>query len=355
MERINTSTKAENLFGAGKHGFRAGNPSTGLLATQFSPEWANAIQEAICQVIEGAGLVVGGGHDQLLTAIQSIGSIGAVTEVSANTTLTAGQRGLVLANASAGNRTITLPAADQVMDFVIRRVDNTTNKLLVTAAGTDKVMHNTWINADGYTFIRLFGAGDYWVLRSDGDGSWYPINRLDSMPIGSLHPNIANLTPAGGYVSPKGEVFVRADYPWLWDLAGASGNLVAEAAWAADSWGGFSTGDTATTFRVLELRGEFVRVWDDAHGVDAGRVVGTAQADQNKKHHHALLDANAGDAALTDGKRAQDWALDTRPAVSGANGGSDNGVAIPDACVDSEGGTEARPRNIALPWFFKLI
>lgn len=344
MQRINTDTKAENLFGAGKHGFRAGNPLTGVLATQLSEAWCNAVQEAICLVIEGAGLVVGGGNDQLLTAIQAIGSVGAVTEVSASTTLTAGQRGLVLANASAGNRTITLPSANQVMDFVIRRADNTTNKLLVQAHAGEKIMHNTWINADGYDFLRLFGAGDYWTLRSDGNGAWYPLNRLDSMPIGSLHPNVANLAPAGGYGKPKGEVFLRADYPWLWDLAGLSGNLVSEAAWAADHWGGFSTGDTATTFRVLELRGEFIRVWDDSRGVAADQDIGEWGEDSFKAHTHDLFINAAGTSAVGT------VAIDRREVGSGG-ATMDNSLNY----AASTGDSETRPRNVQLPWFFKMI
>ncbi|HEX5276480.1 MAG TPA: hypothetical protein VFW42_02300 [Fluviicoccus sp.] len=347
MKRINTDTKAENLFGAGKHGFRTGNPLTGVLPTQLSAEWSNAVQEAICRVIEGAGLVVGGGDDQLLTAIQAIGSVGAVTSISANTTLTAGQRGLVLVNASAGNRTITLPSANQVMDFVVRRVDNTSNKLLVQAHAGEKIMHNTWINADGYDFLRLFGAGDYWVLRSDGEGSWHPINRLDSAPIGSLHPNIADLIPAGGYCKPNGAVLTRADYPWLWDLAGVSGNLVSEAAWAAGQQGGFSTGDTATTFRVLELRGEFVRVWDDGRGADTGRGIGSWKADSIKDHKHFRNESEHEEQAL-DG--------DT-PGSKGTIGGgssSDSLLTITGG-MTAAAGTETAPRNIAVPWFVKMI
>ena len=349
MQRINTDTKAENLFGTGKHGFRAGNPLTGVLATQLSESWCNAVQEAICRVIEGAGLVVGGGNDQLLTAIQAIGSVGAVTEVSASTTLTAGQRGLVLANASAGNRTIMLPTANQVMDFVIRRVDNTTNKLLVQAHAGEKIMHNTWINADGYDFLRLFGAGDFWTLRSDGNGAWYPLNRLDSMPIGSLHPNVANLAPAGGYGKLKGEVFLRADYPWLWDLAVASGNLVSEATWTAGHKGSISTGDTATTFRLLEIRGEFIRVWDDAAGIDVDRVIGSNQMDAIVDHKHKKIES---------GVPVEDLALvgsETRETPPTGSSGRSLDQSSNTGAVVEGASTETRPRNIALPHFIKLI
>ncbi len=56
MDRINTSNKAADLFGAGKHGFKGGNPATGEKATYFSPDWANQVQEEIAGVIEAAGL-----------------------------------------------------------------------------------------------------------------------------------------------------------------------------------------------------------------------------------------------------------------------------------------------------------
>lgn len=39
----------------------------------------------------------------------------------------------------------------------------------------------------------------------------------------------------------------------------------------------FGAGDGATTFRLPDLRGEFLRGWDDSRGVDTGRVMGSAQ------------------------------------------------------------------------------
>lgn len=55
----------------------------------------------------------------------------------------------------------------------------------------------------------------------------------------------------------------------------------------------FSTGDGATTFRVPDLRGMFLRGYDNAMQVDkdaesrvGGNVVGSYQADEFKKHNH---------------------------------------------------------------------
>lgn len=73
MQRINTTNKATDLFGAGKHGYRPGNPATGQNPTECSPDAFNAIQEEIASVIEGAGLALNAASNaQMLAAIQAL-------------------------------------------------------------------------------------------------------------------------------------------------------------------------------------------------------------------------------------------------------------------------------------------
>jgi len=57
MQRINTATKAVDLFGVGKHGFRNGNLAAGVPATDFDAEWFNGVQEELLGIIEEAGFV----------------------------------------------------------------------------------------------------------------------------------------------------------------------------------------------------------------------------------------------------------------------------------------------------------
>lgn len=59
MQRIDTTNKALNLFGAGKHGYKAGVPGTADRPTYMSDAAMNALQEEICNVVEytGAALV----------------------------------------------------------------------------------------------------------------------------------------------------------------------------------------------------------------------------------------------------------------------------------------------------------
>jgi phage-related tail fiber protein len=84
---------------------------------------------------------------------------------------------------------------------------------------------------------------------------------------------------------------------------------------------------TANTFALPDLRGEFVRGWDDGRGIDTGRAVGTAQAQSIESHVHnwgaALLVGSGAGATATSG--------------SGSSFGT-----------SSTGGAETRPRNVAL-------
>lgn len=73
MHRIDTSTAQKDKFGAGKNGFTSGNAQTGVPATEVSADILDALQEEICNVIEGAGMQLQkGNNSQLLTAINKL-------------------------------------------------------------------------------------------------------------------------------------------------------------------------------------------------------------------------------------------------------------------------------------------
>jgi microcystin-dependent protein len=113
--------------------------------------------------------------------------------------------------------------------------------------------------------------------------------------------------PRAGYAKLNGVLLRRSDYPALWAYAQSVGSVVSEAAWNAGNWGCFSSGDGATTFRLPDLRGEFIRCWDDARGVDANRGIGTYQASQNLSHTHAATVAAGGDHSHSAWTDSQGW------------------------------------------------
>lgn len=120
----------------------------------------------------------------------------------------------------------------------------------------------------------------------------------DAMPstIGSIVFE-ARTSARAGYLKLNGAVLKRADYPALWSYALSSGAIVADADWGQGWNGCFSHGDGSTTFRIPELRGEFIRCWDDARGVDGNRGVGTYQGFLNAWHAHGASSSAVGDHA----------------------------------------------------------
>jgi hypothetical protein len=71
MKRIDTATRAEDLFGAGKDGFRNSNKGAGIAATQVDADWCNHIQEELANVVEGTGIALDpGDRTQLKAAIK---------------------------------------------------------------------------------------------------------------------------------------------------------------------------------------------------------------------------------------------------------------------------------------------
>lgn len=74
MKRIDTATRAQNLFGAGKDGFRNGDLANGITPTDFNADWPNHIQEEIANVVEAAGIALNAGvKNQLLLALRAGG------------------------------------------------------------------------------------------------------------------------------------------------------------------------------------------------------------------------------------------------------------------------------------------
>ena len=160
-----------------------------------------------------------------------------------------------------------------------------------------------------------------------------PVGAVLAFPTGIVVP---------GYLELDGSVQSIATYP---DLAAYLGTV-------------YNKGNEgAGNFRLPESRGEFLRGWDHGRGVDAGRGIGTNQAEAFAAHNHRYFDGTAAtfDPAgnWQDGKiNGAAASISTGAFLSPIENGSTMQMVNAANTVNA-GGAETRPRNIAVMWCIK--
>lgn len=271
------------------------------------------------------------------------------TTLTAAKVLTDSETGFLLADATLAGFAITLPPSNRSMDVRVQRVDNSGNRLVIQASGAEKILFHTHLRAEGYPFFVLMGAGDFWHLRSDGNGNWRVLDRMDTTPLGRPVFETTTAFSPGGWVGHNGFLYSRAEWPWAWDHAQASGMLTTEALRAGNE-GKWTQGDGVSTFRSPEGRGEFVRVLDEGRGIDIARTAGSAQVDRFQGHTHYI-----GAPAATNGSGVGARTDTNNPMNTYPQGAQSSEYANDGVNGTPRVGNETRPRNIAYPGRLKLI
>lgn len=146
-----------------------------------------------------------------------------------------------------------------------------------------------------------------------------------------MDDNLSYLVPPGAVMA-----FARNTAPngWL-ECSGAAVSRTTYADLFAAIGTTFGSGNGSTTFNLPNLRGEFIRGWDNGRGVDSGRSFGTAQADDLKAHTHTYSTKGVAGNNVTGGPSPINDGMQT------LNSGS-------------TGGAETRPRNIAMLYCIKI-
>lgn len=174
-------------------------------------------------------------------------------------------------------------------------------------------------------------------------------------------------TPPNGWLKANGAALSRTTYAALFAAIGTT----------------FGSGDDSTTFNLPDLRGQFLRAWDDGKGIDPGRGFGVAQSDDNKAHSHTgststtgshshtgtasssgahthgiytepIQDSSNSGYSVTEGRNdsGNNTDLNTETTESGAHTHSlsinSNGSHSHTLSINQSGGAESRPKNIAL-------
>ncbi|CDL79904.1 phage tail protein [Xenorhabdus cabanillasii] len=105
--------------------------------------------------------------------------------------------------------------------------------------------------------------------------------------------------------------------------------------------------------RLPDLRGEFIRGWDDGRLIDSGRTLLSWQADGFRTHYHGIPAFDAWDATvLNSNDRGGDSILSTDNATGYGN--TPNGeIRRGRYITDGSGENETRPRNIAFNYIVR--
>lgn len=168
------------------------------------------------------------------------------------------------------------------------------------------------------------------------EGGDYPV--IVGSEVGSVSAFAMPTAPTGWLVC-DGSAVSRTEYA---DLFAAIGTI----------WG---DGDGVSTFNLPDLRGEFVRGFDDGRGVDAGRVFASAQADAIDEHYH--LEGYATNYSSHPSTFGSEVNGATRQTTDG-NGhdyvdhAKTSGVRSNNEAI---GGDETRPRNVAMTYAIKAF
>lgn len=236
---------------------------------------------------------------------------------------------------------------------VAQRVNDSLNSLLSSNSGAIEPpykVHGTLWNDTTSNLFKLY-SGTAWTVLS------IPPGAITFFP---------RSTPPAGWLKANGALVSRATYAALWAEAQASGNLASSQ--AAKLPGQYGPGDGSTTFSLPDMRGEFIRALDDGKGTDSGRALGSAQSSSNLNHNHTVYDSGHSHEITDPG---HDHGVGSVYVVGGDLGfigprsGYINNVGIRDSSntdttnisinsatsniwLDSSGGDETRPRNVAL-------
>ena len=188
-----------------------------------------------------------------------------------------------------------------------------------TPATGDKRFNTTLTQFEGYN-------GSAWGEIANG------------VPAGSVF-SFATTTVPTGYLECNGAAVSRSTYASLFSAI-------------STTWG---VGDGSSTFNLPDLRGQFVRGWDNSAGVDSGRSFASSQSDQNKSHNHSINESGHNHTAGNWGGNfgGSSGALTFRNDATGTNS-SIIQSATTGISIQNDGGTEVRVKNYALMYVIKF-
>ena len=197
-------------------------------------------------------------------------------------------------------------------------------------------------------------------LQTDGSGN-LSFAIVAGVPTGSVFCMAVATIPTG-YLECDGSAVSRTTYSALFAIIGTA----------------YGTGNGSSTFNLPDLRGEFIRGFDNGKGTDSGRSIASSQSGANASHDHSISASGTTSTTSLTGTATRISETFTSGSTSGvfAKGSSQTGPFTPSGTDNSNTGTltidashnhtvsisgttgsqgsEARPRNIAMMYIIKI-
>ena len=188
-------------------------------------------------------------------------------------------------------------------------------------------------------------------LQTDGSGN-LSFSIIEGVPSGAVFCLAVASVPTG-YLECNGNAVSRTTYAALFAIIGTQ----------------YGSGNGSSTFNIPDLRGEFIRGFDNGRGVDSGRSIASSQGSQNAQHNHSASASSS--SSVSDPGHKHNILFNT-----GSFGGSSGSTTVRDSgtitnrmstattgisvststsvSIGNQGGSEARPRSIAMMYIIKV-
>ncbi|EFO0395731.1 hypothetical protein D0X08_19085 [Escherichia coli] len=188
------------------------------------------------------------------------------------------------------------------------------------------------ISDDGERIFINTTEGNLSDPNSNGTGwkdilSYLGLGEGSALPVGVPVP-WPSATPPTGWLKCNGAPFSAEEYPELAKVYPA--------------------------LKLPDLRGEFIRGWDDGRGVDSGRVVLTGQSQSVQQHTHDLAMAYSSETADRD-RLGMTPDSDMIPIKDMINVTTFNGSGWFYLKANGSTGAETRPRNLAFNYIVRAV
>jgi len=124
-------------------------------------------------------------------------------------------------------------------------------------------------------------GSDGQMLKTDGSGT-LSFTTVQGVPSGAVFCLAVSAVPAD-YLECNGAAVSRTTYAALFAVISTT----------------YGAGNGSSTFNLPDLRGEFVRGWDNGRGVDSGRSIANSQGSQFAQHNHGVGSLDIANKSLT--------------------------------------------------------